>query len=270
MPDLVWVAIAIAGVGFGVGSLLWARREVASAREQVERARRELGVSGFERTLIGGGRAVKAALQTAARVREQGLGGIFSSLEELAGWAERERPDLRRIAARDGTVTILFSDIEDSTATNERLGDRAWVKLLGVHDRIVRDRVESHHGYVVKSQGDGFMVAFSEPGDAIACAAAIQRALSGGDRRLRKEPIQVRIGIHLGKAVEKNGDLFGRNVALAARVAAAGEGGQILASEAVAERVSELPDLALVRPRVVELKGLPGEHKLFEVEWQQA
>lgn len=270
MPDVVLIAVAVAGVVFGAGSLLWARREVARARDEANRAQRELARSGFERALRGGGRAVKAALQTASRVREHGLGGILGSLEELADWAEVERPDLRRIAARDGTVTILFSDIENSTITNERLGDRAWVRLLAAHDRIVRDRVEAHGGYVVKSQGDGFMVAFSQPTDAIACAVEIQHRLADGDRRLRKEPIQVRIGVHLGRAVERNGDLFGRNVALAARVAAEANGGQILVSTAVAERVADAHGFNFVRPRDVELKGLPGVHTLFEVEMQQA
>lgn len=266
MPDALLLAITIASVVFGVGALTWSRREVRLAREQAEQARRKLAASGLERTLIGGGRAVKAALQTAARVRQEGLGGILSSLEELVGWAEVERPDLRRIAARDGTVTIMFSDIEDSTAMNERLGDRRWVKLLGTHDRIVRGRVKAHDGHVVKAQGDGFMIAFSEPAEAVVCAVEIQQAL---ERRMRKEPIRVRIGIHLGKAVEKNGDLFGRNVALAARVADAGEGGQILVSSPVAERAGDLPDVRFARPREVELKGLPGEHELLEVEWGQ-
>lgn len=218
MPDVVSLAIAIVGIAFGVGSLLWARRRVARERDRAERAERNLTASGLERTLLGGSRAVKAALQTASQVRERGLGGLLSSLDEVAGWAEVERPDLRRIAARDGTVTIMFSDIEDSTAINERIGDRAWVKLLGV----------------------------------------------------RKEPLRVRIGIHLGKAVEKNGDLFGRNVAFAARVAAAGEGGQILVSSATAEHVDDLADVELVPLREVELKGLPGEHELFEVKWSEA
>lgn len=268
MPDVVLIVVAAVCVVFGLGSLLWARREVARARERAELAERERATSsGLERTLRGGGRVVGKALQTAALVRRRGLGGLLTSLEELAGWAEVERPDLRQIAARDGTVAILFSDIEDSTAINERLGDRAWVKVLGGHERLVRSRVDAHQGYVVKSQGDGFMVAFSEPRQAIECAAAVQCALARRDRRSRGEPIRVRIGIHLGRTVERDGDLFGRNVALAARVASAGDGGQILVSSAAADRAGELAGLPLVRPRDVELKGLPGRHRLFEVDW---
>lgn len=271
MPEALWIGIAVgaAGVLFGLGCLIWARRQVGRARGEVQRLRNRLARPPLEKALRGGRRAVKAALSTPARVREEGLGGILSSLEELVGWAEVERPDLRRLAARDGTVTIMFSDIVDSTRINERLGDRAFVRLLAQHDRVVRDRVAAHDGFVVKSQGDGFMVAFSQPEEAVRCAADVQRAIVGGDRRMRKEePIEVRIGVHTGKAVERDGDLFGRNVAFAARVAGTAQGGQILVSAAVAERLGELDDLPLAPAQDAELKGLPGRHQLFAVEWE--
>lgn len=266
MPEALWIGIAIAAAGvlFGVGCLIWARRQVARAREEIRQLRRPP----LQKALRSGRRAVRAALRAPERMRNEGLGGILSSLEELVGWAEVERPDLRRMAARDGTVTIMFSDIVDSTVINERLGDRSWVKLLTMHDRIVRGRVEAHGGFVVKSQGDGFMLAFPEPERAVRCAAGVQRAISGGDRRLRREePIELRIGIHAGKAVERDGDLFGRNVAFAARVASAAQAGQILVSETVADRLGELDSLPLAPAQDTELKGLPGLHRLFEVQW---
>ena len=83
-----------------------------------------------------------------------------SSIEDLADWAEVERPDLARVTP-DGRVVILFSDIEESTALNERIGDRAWVKLIGAHDKLIQERVRKREGHVVKSQGDGYMVAFA-------------------------------------------------------------------------------------------------------------
>jgi class 3 adenylate cyclase len=97
------------------------------------------------------GRAVRAVVETAARVREQGVGGmLMSSLEDLTRWSSEDRAGIARVAAPDGTVTIFFSDIEESTPLNERLGDAAWVRLLGVHDRLVRGCVEVHSGHVVK------------------------------------------------------------------------------------------------------------------------
>ena len=155
--------------------------------------------------------------QTANIIRKEGFGAaVRSSIEDLANWAEVERPDLARLAP-DGNMAILFSDIEESTALNERIGDRAFVRLIGSHDKLIRRHVKSHQGHVVKSQGDGFMVAFAEPEQAVRCGVDVQRAL-----RKRPNGIRVRIGIHTGKSVRRGDDLFGRNVAMAARVAAAG------------------------------------------------
>jgi class 3 adenylate cyclase len=266
VSEFILLLIAVVSLALIGGGVIWARRRAERASREAASQELEL-----EQALIAGGRAtVKAALKTAARVREQGFGGAFrSSVEQLAGWAEVEQPDLRRLAARDGTVTILFSDIEDSTAMNEELGDRAWLRILGAHDSIVRDRVGEHDGHVVKSQGDGFMVAFASPEEAVRCAIDIQRALASGSRRLRKTPIRIRIGIHVGKAVAKDGDLFGRNVALAARVAGCAHGGEILVSSQVEEAAAGLDGVALTSPREVELKGLPGQHRLLAVQWKE-
>ncbi|MDQ2628488.1 MAG: adenylate/guanylate cyclase domain-containing protein, partial [Actinomycetota bacterium] len=96
--------------------------------------------------LSGGREAVKTVWQTANLVRKQGFGAaVRSSIEELADWAEVERPDLARLTP-DGHVVILFTDIEESTALNERIGDRAWVKLIARHDDMVQRTVAEHRG----------------------------------------------------------------------------------------------------------------------------
>ena len=216
--------------------------------------------------------SLKAVLQTAARVRDEGLGEVLrSSFEELAGLAEEAEPELRRLAADDGTVTIFFSDIEDSTALNEDLGDRGWLKVLEAHDRIVRKQVERNGGYIVKSQGDGFMVAFAAAAEALRSAIGIQRSLDDPPRQLRGKHVAVRIGIHSGRALEKGGDLFGRNVALAARVADQAKGGEILVTEDVGEATADdRQGFVFTAPREVELKGLPGPHILLAVNWSDA
>lgn len=212
---------------------------------------------------------LKAMLQTAARVRDEGLGEVLrSSFEELAGLAEEAEPQLRRLAADDGTLTIFFSDIENSTALNEDMGDRSWLKVLEAHDRVVRKEVERNSGYVVKSQGDGFMVAFGAATEGLRSAAEIQRRLKDPPRSLRGKKIAVRIGVHTGEALERGGDLFGRNVALAARVADQATGGEILVTDPVSEAVGDEEDLAFGESREVELKGLPGKHVLRPLEWE--
>jgi adenylate cyclase len=232
-------------------------------RRKTARLARRLD-SGQSKLFAGGRATVKAVMETAALVREKGVGGALrNSIEELAGWAEVEQPDLARLAASDGTVTIFFSDIEDSTALNDRLGDHAWVKVLGDHDRLVRRRVDRHDGHIIKSQGDGFMIAFSHPSEAVRSAVEIQRALAD-DRRMRD--IRVRIGIHAGDAVHRDGDLFGRNVALAARVAAQAAGTEILVTPEVAAVVED--EFILTTAREVDLKGFSGSYRLVAVSWQ--
>ena len=264
MSSIVLVLIIVVeAAALATASGLWLHQ-----RRRAETLERKL--SAAESTWASGGRAtVKAVLETAALVRAKGIGGaIRSSIEELAGWAQVEQPDLRRLAARDGTVTIFFSDIEDSTALNERLGDKAWLRVLDGHDRIVRRKVNEHAGHIIKSQGDGFMIAFALPAEAMRCAIGIQTALANGDRRLRGTPIRVRIGIHAGVAVHREGDLFGRNVALAARVAAFAEGGQILVTPEVSAAVDDSTEFSFTDAGTVELKGLTGDYRIQTLRWQ--
>jgi class 3 adenylate cyclase len=216
--------------------------------------------------LSGGREAVKTVWQTANLVRKKGLGAaVRSSIEDLADWAEVERPDLARITP-DGKVVILFTDIEDSTALNERIGDRAWVRLIARHDDMVHRTVDKHAGHVVKSQGDGFMIAFAQPEQAVRCAIDIQRALQDRGHRKRQDTIRVRIGVHMGRSVRRGDDLFGRNVAMAARVAAAADGAQILISEPVRDAVAGCDGITVDAGRDVELKGFAGTHRLYAVD----
>ena len=250
----VYVLIAVAVVEAVVIVVL--RRQVASRDEQVGELQRRLDT---RTNLVSGGReAVKTVWQTANILRKDGFGAaVRSNIEDLADWAAVERPDLARLAP-NGRVAIMFSDIEQSTALNERIGDRAWVRLIDRHDKMVSRLVKRHSGYVVKSQGDGFMIAFAQPEQAVWCSMDVQRELAK-----RPNGIRIRIGIHAGKSVRRGDDLFGRNVAMAARVAAAAEGGEILVSESVRDAIGD--DVTFDDGRDVELKGFSGTHRLYAV-----
>ncbi|WP_433654388.1 adenylate/guanylate cyclase domain-containing protein [Nocardia sp. CA-128927] len=258
--ELVLAAIAVLeAVGLVVLFVLLTR----SRREFDELQRK---VDSRQLLMISGREAVKTVWDTANLLRKKGFrGAVLTSIENLAGWAQVERPDLAGLTP-DGHVVIMFSDIEGSTALNERLGDQAWVKLLGRHDRLIRNRVTEHGGHIVKSQGDGFMIAFAEPEQAVRCGLAVQSALGNGAKLVGREHVRVRIGIHMGKSVRRGDDLFGRNVAMAARVADQAGGGEILISEPVREAVADEPDIAVGAGREVELKGLHGTHRIYAVE----
>jgi len=216
-------------------------------------------------------RAVARVVRTVAGVRERGVAGLLqASMEDLTRWAAEERSDILNIAAKDGTVTLFFSDIEDSTALNHKVGDAAWLRVLAGHDAVVRGRVEKYRGQVVKTAGDSFMVAFRDPEAACRAALGIQKDLRRNrEPRLWLAPIKVRIGIHTGRVLSRDGDYFGRNVAMAARVAACAQGGEVLASSAVHEALDDDAAVVLHEGDEVELKGLPDRHVLWRVDWRR-
>jgi class 3 adenylate cyclase/tRNA A-37 threonylcarbamoyl transferase component Bud32 len=210
----------------------------------------------------------------AARLETQGLTSLdaTTSIDFMFEAVASERPDIAAYAAEDGQVTILFSDIEDSTLMTERLGDARWLEILRAHNALFRRFVRAHRGYEVKNQGDGFMLVFGDSRRAVECAIAIQRELAEGELAAG-ERIRVRMGMHAGEAIREEGDLFGRSVIVAARIAAVASGGEILVSEALKQRAQsagdEAPPLGFDEGRELELKGLAGVHRVYRAEWQQ-
>src|ERR1700761_5449065 len=195
---LVASGIAVVELGglIALGVLLIvSRHQLKDTRSELERARQPR-IAGRRRRAGLAPFAIRTAWRTADSLITKGIGAtVRNSIEDLAGWAQVERPDLARLTA-NGDVVIAFSDIEDSTAHNESLGDRGWVKVLDRHNRLVHKLVEDHGGHVIKNQGDGFMIAFGDAGQAVLCGIGVQHALV--DDTDRWEGIRVRIGIHLG------------------------------------------------------------------------
>jgi class 3 adenylate cyclase len=167
-----------------------------------------------------------------------------------------------------GTVTIVFSDIEGSTERAVELGDLQWHEVLMVHNQIVRRMLARHHGTETHSLGDGFMMCFRSARSAIAFAVDTQRALAAYESANPLAGLSVRIGIHTGEAVQgDDGDLLGRHVVMASRVADQADGGEILVSSLVREIVEPRGDIIFAESRVAALKGLTGEHLLHRIVW---
>jgi len=185
------------------------------------------------------------------------------SLEELERTIQREQPDLSSTLAADGTVTIVFTDIVDSTLMLGRMGDQAWLDVLRRHNALIEEATAAHGGTVVETQGDGSMLAFSSARRAVTCAMAIQRELKHADGA--SPPIRVRIGVHTGDALQEADRFYGTTVHYAARVATQAFGGEIVVSNLVRELVSG-SEITFSEGRDVELKGLDGIHKLFAVD----
>lgn len=187
-------------------------------------------------------------------------------MEAIASAVGEERPDLRSHAAPDGTVTMLFTDIENSSNLTERLGDTQWLDVLRQHNALVREQVTAHDCFEVKAQGDGFMIASQSARRAVHCAIGIQRELmSRGDSE--GEPIRVRMGMHTGEVLRDADDFFGKHVILASRIAGKARGGEILASSLLKELTASGGDIRFGPGRDVELKGLSGTQRIHEVLW---
>ncbi|MCH7577151.1 MAG: adenylate/guanylate cyclase domain-containing protein [Chloroflexi bacterium] len=179
--------------------------------------------------------------------------------------------------------TILFTDVEGSTALTERLGDAKARELLREHERMVREALKSHSGSEVKTMGDGFMASFSSATRALECAIAMQRAFAewnegwlrskGGSSTGsgRAEVIRVRIGLNAGEPIAEDdpdgrSDLFGTAVNRAARITATAKGGEILVANVVRE-LAEGKDFLFADRGETSLKGFDEPVRLYEVRW---
>jgi class 3 adenylate cyclase len=157
-------------------------------------------------------------------------------------------------------ITFLFTDIVGSTEKLTSVGEERWLRALGDHNYVVQDVVDAYGGNAHKFLGDGWMVTFASPRDALDAAAAIQRALA-------RDPLfRVRIGIHLGRAVDTGGDFVGKDVVLASRITREAGAGEIVASADVLDVVGE--EERFDGGRIVHLKGL-GPHLVFGVAWRR-
>jgi predicted ATPase/class 3 adenylate cyclase len=167
-----------------------------------------------------------------------------------------------------GTVTLLFSDIEGSTALLQRVGTERYAEALHLHRRLFREAFDRHGGYEVDAEGDAFFVSFASASEAVVAAAEAQRALAAAEWP-DEGSIRVRMGLHTGEPLAVPPKYVGLDVHRAARILAAAHGGQVLVSQTTRELVdAEMRDLGdhrlkdlSQRQRIYQLviEGLPGE-----------
>jgi len=192
---------------------------------------------------------------------------VKASIALVAASVEAKRPSMSLAAGADGTVTLMFSDMHDYTGMMERLGDRAALRVVEDHNRIVRTQCDAHGGLEVELRGDGFLVAFPTPLAGVRCAVALQRAFEAYSRGHTEQPVRIRVGLHCGEAIRDEDKFFGRTVIHAFRVADLAASEEILVSghlkSLVADRGLQLGD-----ERDVTLKGFTGTHAIARVEWR--
>src|SRR5438445_659629 len=174
----------------------------------------------------------------------------------------------------EGTLTLLFTDVEGSTDLTTRLGDEAAQRILRSHRQLVQRQVEQFGGQQIKGTGDGSMVAFSSARRAVECAIAIQRAVRTRNEGYPHEAIPVRIGINSGEVIREEGpdgrgDLFGATVTAAARIAAKASGDEILVAETVKGLLGAVKDLQFADRGRFRLKGFADRWHLYQVLWER-
>ncbi|MGH9048654.1 MAG: adenylate/guanylate cyclase domain-containing protein [Acidimicrobiia bacterium] len=200
----------------------------------------------------------------AAQVGEQIMARSADALQTIA--AGRRSPPS---APSRQWVAVMFTDIANSTALAETLGDDEWTRVLARYRGLVRAAFASRDGKEVGTQGDGFLGRFASPAEAVLCGVDIQREM----RDVREQvdlDLGVRIGIHAGEAVEDDGDLIGRVVNLAARVTDQASPGEVLVTEPVADLLGgdgRGGKLALEDKGLCELRGIPQARHLLAVQW---
>jgi class 3 adenylate cyclase len=182
------------------------------------------------------------------------IGEADSALDEVQEFLTGVRPahDVDRVLA-----TILFTDIVDSTKRAAELGDRGWHQVLDAHDNAVRREIARFRGREIKTLGDGFLATFDGPARAVRCAQAISE-------HVQPLGLSVRAGIHTGEVAYEGDDVTGIAVNVAARVAAAAAGPQILVSNTVRDLVAG-SGLRFEDRGVHALKGIPQELRLFSL-----
>lgn len=172
------------------------------------------------------------------------------------------------VGTEDGEVavlTVLFTDIEGSTALTERLGDERWVQVLSAHDAVVRRALRTHGGREVKTVGDGFMAAFAGAEGAVRAAADVHRLVRTVRIPEVRGGLRVRVGAHTGPVIYRAGDVLGRNVHVARRITTLAAGGQTLVTASCKVLADAGEGVRSGAPRTLWLKGLSEPFVVFPI-----
>ncbi len=207
-----------------------------------------------------------------------------STLQRLEGAILRQEPELDwqpRAAAEPprhpspagaapaaGVVTFLFTDLVGSTELLDTLGDDAAETLRRTYFSLLRRAVSDADGDEVKNLGDGLMVVFSSPMNALRCATDIQQAIAVHNQEAPGARLVVRVGLHAGEPVRHEDDFFGTAVVIAKRLCDRAEGGQILASALVSELVGKRGGFRFIPLGPLALKGLAAPVATMVVGWE--
>jgi class 3 adenylate cyclase len=190
----------------------------------------------------------------------------LTSIDVIASALDPVMPAVSRMSSPDGAVTLMLSDIADAAAAAEQLGPERWERLVRDHHLLVEQLVDRHDGKVIKFEGDGFLASFNSAHAGLHAAVELQRTFAGGGGD--GYDLAIRIGVHSGFVIANPDQLLGRNVVLAARIAAQAKGGEILTSSTLKQYTETDPSFRFEARGEYHFKGLLGEHTLYAVRWR--
>ncbi|HKW60868.1 MAG TPA: AAA family ATPase, partial [Candidatus Dormibacteraeota bacterium] len=170
------------------------------------------------------------------------------------------------VGQTEGTVTIMFTDVEESTRLLSTRGFTASHEIMKAYETIIDEKVAQHAGRRIKGLGDGFMISFGSVRHGVECALDIQQAIAEYSKQNPERKLRIRIGLNTGEVVEEGGDIFGAAVNVAARVAGKAKGGEILVSEIVRQLVGPVAEIKFDFRGHYKLKGFPDRWRLHEVQ----
>jgi class 3 adenylate cyclase len=189
----------------------------------------------------------------------------LTSIDVIASALDPVTPALGRMSSPDGAMTLMLSDIADAAGAAEELGPERWEQVLRDHHMMVEQLVARHDGQVAHFQGDGFLASFNSAHAGLHAAVELQRTFAGAGAN---QGLAVRVGLHSGFVMGNPEQLMGRNVILAARIAARAKAGEILVSSAAKEYTETDPSFEFEPAGEYHFKGLLGEHTVFAVKWK--
>ena len=191
----------------------------------------------------------------------------LTSIDVIADALEPLTPAVSRLSSPDGALTLMLSDIADAEALASTLGEEDWNRLVSDHHLLVGQVVAHHDGTVVKVERDGFLATFNSAHGGLHAALELQRTFASPAELPKERTLTLRIGMHSGFVISSSEELLGRNVVLAARIAAFAHGGQILVSSTLKEYTESDPTFEFEPLGAQHFKGVLGEHELYAVRW---
>ncbi len=238
-------------------------REVHISRESAGRELRQAMEAGLLQAVrYPQGEAGFRASQGLLRDVAQGLGQPVSAATPLTS-----ETIIGGLASgqTEGTVTIMFTDVEESTRLLSSRGFTESHEIMKAYETVIDEKVAEHAGRRIKGLGDGFMISFGSARHGVECALGIQQAIADYSKQHPERKIKIRIGLNTGEVVEEAGDIFGAAVNVAARVAGKAKGGEILVSEIVRQLVGPVSEMKFDFRGRYKLKGFPDRWRLHQV-----